>query len=208
MAIAMTFDDGPGGITTPKLLDLLAELDVQVTFFVLGRMVKQNPGVLRRISAAQQRHELCNHSWSHTSFKQLSDDKIRAEIEDTQKVIADTVGNGKASKIVRPPYGAVKQRQREFISRELGYKVVGWNVDPQDWKKGKTSKQIAQHILTHTRDGQVVLAHDIHQRTIDAMPDTLRTLKKKYGLLSLSRLGNFTTDALAWATEYAWDGFC
>ncbi len=99
MAIAMTFDDGPNNTTTPRLIDLLAELDVQVTFFVLGTMVQRNAAVLRRIADATQRHEVCNHSWSHESFKRMTDAQIRTGIEDTNKIIADTIGAAKATKI-------------------------------------------------------------------------------------------------------------
>lgn len=199
MAIAMTFDDGPRERTTPQLLDLLDELNLQVSFFVVGQMVRQSPVVLRRIAAARQQHEICNHSWSHPlrGFRNLTDDQVRDEIVNTQRAIEDVVGASRAARIVRPPGGFASRSQREFIRRELGYRVVGWNIDPRDWQRGRTSRQITQHITTHTRDGHVILAHDIHQRTIDAMPETLRQLKEKFAFYSVSRLGNFTEGGLA-----------
>ena len=205
MAIAMTFDDGPSSQTTPRLLALLEEFDLQVTFFVVGRMVNQNPGVLKQIARAKQQHEICNHSWKHSNFKQLTDREIRSEIEDTQKAVEDIVGAAKASKIVRPPYGAIKQKQKEFISKELGYKIIGWDVDPKDWSAGRTSKQITEHVTTFTKDGQVILAHDIHRRTIEAMPETLKTLKKKFTFNSVSKLGRFTEGGLAWGVQCGCD---
>jgi peptidoglycan-N-acetylglucosamine deacetylase len=198
MPIAMTFDDGPSSKTTPQLLDLLEELNIQVTFFVVGKMVKQNPGVLQRIVKAKQRHEICNHSWDHSNFKRLTNEQIRSQIEDTQKAIQNAGGGNAASKIMRPPYGSINPRQIEFIQRELGYKVIGWDVDPRDWEGGTTSEQIKIHITTRTKDGQVILVHDIHQRTINAMEETLKTLlKKNFTFQSVSRLGNFTRGGIA-----------
>jgi peptidoglycan/xylan/chitin deacetylase (PgdA/CDA1 family) len=197
MAIAMTFDDGPSSKTTPQLLDILEELNIQVTFFVVGKMVKQNPGVLQKIVKARQGHEICNHSWNHANFKGLEDNNIRSQIEDTQKAIQDAGGGNAASKIVRPPYGSINKRQIDFIQRELGYKVIGWDIDPRDWEGGTNSEQIKRHITTRTKDGQVILLHDIHQRTINAMPETLRTLKQKFTFQSVSRLGNFTRGGIA-----------
>ena len=165
MSIAMTFDDGPSSRTTPRLLDLLEELNLQVTFFVLGKMVKQNPGVLKNIAAAKQNHEICNHSWDHPRFyykkTKLTDKEIRSQIEDTQKAIEDAGGKNSTSKIFRPPYGLIKDEQKKFIREELGYKIIGWNVDPTDWKT-ISSEQITKNIVGSTKDGQVILAHDIH----------------------------------------------
>ena len=89
MAIAMTFDDGPNPHATPKLLDLLDQLNLRVTFFVLGERVKANPAILKRIAA---RHEIGNHTWSHKAFACLSDEKIREELRTTHKAIEEASG--------------------------------------------------------------------------------------------------------------------
>lgn len=210
MPIAMTFDDGPSSKTTPQLLDLLEELNLPVTFFVLGKMVKLNPGVLKNIAAAKQQHEICNHSWDHPKFyskdTKLTDKEIRSQIEDTEKAIEDAGGKNSASKIFRPPYGLVKDDQKKFIREELGYKIVGWNVDPTDWK-AISSKQITKNIVGSTKDGQVILAHDIHERTVKAMPETLETLKKKFAFTTVSKLGNYTEGGLSFLIQCGCDNF-
>lgn len=155
----------------------------------------------------KQRHEICNHSWDHSNFKTLTNEESRSQIEKTQKAIEDAGGGSSASKTMRPPYGAINPKQKEFIRKELGYKIIGWNVDPLDWEKGRTAKQITTHITTHTKDGQVILAHDIHQRTIDAMQQTLRALKQKFTFQSVSRLGNFTEGGLASVIHCGCDSF-
>lgn len=210
MSIAMTFDDGPSNKTTPKLLDLLEELNIQATFFVLGKMVKQNPGVLKNIASARQQHEICNHSWDHPRFHykktKLTDKEIRTQIEDTQKAIEDAGGKSSVAKIFRPPYGLIKDEQKKFIREELGYKVVGWNVDPTDWK-AISSEQITKNIVGSTKDGQVILAHDIHERTVNAMPETLKTLQKKFTFTTVSKLGNYTEGGLSFLIRCGCDGF-
>lgn len=192
MPIAMTFDDGPSSRTTPRLLDLLDELNIQVTFFVLGRMVTANRALLQRMASSPQQHEICNHSWSHPHFTELTNTQIREEIERTQRVIEDAAGNRSPSRIFRPPYGHIREDQKRFISQELGYRLIGWNVDSNDYLEREPGR-VTHNIMTQIRDRQVILAHDIHDHTIQAMPATFRALTQRgFTFQSVSRLGNFT----------------
>ncbi len=190
--IAMTFDDGPNPLTTPKLLDLLDRLDLKVTFFVLGQQVKANGAIAKRIAA---KHEIGNHTWDHKGFCGLNDGQIREELNKTHKMIADTVGV--EPKLMRPPFGDISARQQSLIAKEFSYEIIGWNVDPEDWKQSNSPDAITRHITTKAMDGFTILAHDIHARTIEAMPATLAALKSKFTLVTVSRLGNFTHAALA-----------
>ncbi|HEY2125252.1 MAG TPA: polysaccharide deacetylase family protein [Chthoniobacterales bacterium] len=172
--IAMTFDDGPHATLTPKLLDLLAARHIKVTFFVLGECVEQNPEVLRR--AAREGHEIGNHSWSHPQFTRLSDEAIRSQLRRTDDAIKAITG--KRPTLFRPPYGAISARQKKWIHDEFGYDIILWDVDPLDWKDpGPTT--VANRILRETRAGSIVLSHDIHRGTVEAMPATLEQLKAK-----------------------------
>ena len=193
MGVALTFDDGPHPINTPKLLAILEQFKASVTFFVVGQMVKAHPGVLRQISASQLRHQICNHSWSHPNFKKLSDTDFRKQIEDTQKQIEDMLGVC-ATRVLRPPYGAITQGQRE-IAKSMCYRLEGWNVDPLDWKVLNT-QMVTKAILNHTHDGNVVLSHDIHASTVEAMKTVVPELKKKFMLGTVSGLNLFTMGAL------------
>jgi peptidoglycan/xylan/chitin deacetylase (PgdA/CDA1 family) len=193
MAIALTFDDGPDPHTTPQLLDLLEALNLHVTFFVLGQHAQANPGVLRRMA---KDHEIGNHSWDHPKFSCLTDDQVRDQLRRTHDVIARIVGEGHAPKIMRPPYGEITAERKALISREFHYQIVGWDVDSEDWKTIPPAK-IEKHILGHAKDGCTILAHDIHARTIAAMPATLRSLKSKFQLVTVSQLGRFTQGGLS-----------
>lgn len=174
MGVALTFDDGPHPVNTPALLDLLEQQGTSATFFVVGEMVKANPNVLKRTITSPLRHQVCNHSWSHPMFKKLTDVQVQAQIEDTQKQIEDTLGMC-MERILRPPYGAITARQKQLV-QDLGYTLEGWTVDPEDWKKPYNVQRTAQRILKDTKQGSVVLSHDVHATTVDAMKTVIPEL--------------------------------
>jgi peptidoglycan/xylan/chitin deacetylase (PgdA/CDA1 family) len=172
--IAMTFDDGPAATLTPKLLDLLAARQIKATFFVIGQNVAEYPEIVAR--AAREGHEIGNHSWSHPYFARLSDDAVRSQLKRTDEAIMNAAGIH--PRLLRPPYGSITARQKRWIHDEFGYDIILWDVDPFDWKRpGPTV--IANRILKNTRAGSIVLSHDIHPGTIEAMPATLAQLQDK-----------------------------
>ncbi len=173
--IAMTFDDGPHGALTPKLLDLLAARHIKVTFFVLGECVEQHPEVLQR--AAREGHEIGNHSWSHPQLNKMSDEAVRSQLRRTDDAIKAVTG--KRPTLFRPPYGAITARQKKWIHDEFGYQIIMWDVDPLDWKDPGAAT-VCNRILKETRAGSIVLSHDIHRGTVEAMPATLEQLQGKH----------------------------
>lgn len=182
--IAMTFDDGPSAENTPRLLEMLKQRNIKATFFLIGQNVVSNPDLVRRILA--EGHEIGNHSWTHPQLSKLSDDRVTAEITKTQDAIKDASGFTPA--LLRPPYGAITPRQREWIQDRFGLNIILWSVDPFDWKRPGASV-ITQRILSQTRPGAIVLSHDIHKQTVDAMPATLDALiAKGYKFATVSQL--------------------
>lgn len=172
--IALTFDDGPSEKLTPRLLDLLAQHHIHATFFVIGENVAQHPEIVKR--AAREGHEIGNHSWSHPNLAKISDENVRSQIKRTEEAISGAIGARPV--LLRPPYGSLTARQKHFIHDELGYEIVLWDVDPYDWKRpGPTV--VTNRILKETRPGSIVLSHDIHPGTIEAMPATLSELEAK-----------------------------
>ena len=79
---------------------------------------------------------------------------------------------------MRPPYGSITNRQRQWIHDEFGYQIILWDVDPLDWKRPGPAA-ITNRIVRQTRPGSIVLSHDIHPGTIEAMRDTLDQLEEK-----------------------------
>ncbi|SRR6266496_205980 len=172
--IAMTFDDGPHATNTPKLLDMAAKRHIKLTFFVLGECIEQNPDVLRREMA--EGNEIGNHSWSHPNLARLSDEGVRTQLQRTEDIIVKTIGA--RPKLMRPPYGELTKRQRQWVNRDFGYKIILWDVDPLDWKR-PGSDVVARRIIAGTRPGSIILSHDIHPPTIAAMPQVFDTLLEK-----------------------------
>jgi peptidoglycan/xylan/chitin deacetylase (PgdA/CDA1 family) len=182
--IAMTFDDGPSAENTPRLLEILKQRNIKATFFLIGQNVAANPDIVRRILA--EGHEVGNHSWTHPQLSKLSDDRVTAEITKTQDAIKDA--SGYSPTLLRPPYGAITPRQREWIANQFGLNIILWSVDPFDWKRPGASV-ITQRILSQVRPGAIILSHDIHKQTVDAMPATLDALiAKGYKFVTVSQL--------------------
>ena len=172
--IALTFDDGPSAKLTPKLLDLLAAHHIKATFFLIGENAAEYPDLVAR--EAKEGHEVANHSWSHPNFAKMSDDAVRSQIRRTDDAIRNAIGNNPT--LLRPPYGSITPRQKRWINQEFGYKIVLWDVDPLDWRRPGPNV-VCNRIVKNTRAGSIVLAHDIHPGTIEAMPCVLSQLEAK-----------------------------
>lgn len=182
--IAMTFDDGPSGPNTPRLLDLAAKKHIKLTFFLIGQNAQHYPDLVRRELA--EGHEVGNHSWTHPVLSKMSDSGVRAELQKTQDAIIAATGYRPI--LFRPPYGALTPSQKLWIAREFGFKIILWDVDPLDWKRPGPSI-VAQRIIAATRPGSIILSHDIHSQTVDAMPEVFDTLLAKgYKFVTVSEL--------------------
>jgi len=182
--IAMTFDDGPHGVLTPRLLDILKERHIKATFFVLGQLVQEHPEIVSR--ALAEGHEIANHSWDHKALNKLGEGGLQHELADTSAEI--TKATGKPVTLMRPPYGATNPRLNRAIEKEYGMKVILWSVDPLDWKR-PGPQVVEQRILAGAKPGAIILSHDIHPGTIDAMPATLDALTAKgYKFVTVSEL--------------------
>jgi peptidoglycan-N-acetylglucosamine deacetylase len=172
--LAMTFDDGPHPQHTPRLLDLLKQRGIKATFFVVGQNAAQYPEILKRIAA--EGHELANHSYTHPILNPLGEGGIREQLDKTHQAVLGATGV--TMKLLRPPYGALTENMRRWTHQTFGYRTILWDVDPLDWKV-RDAGRVQSEILGHARAGSIVLAHDIHKSTVDAMPETLDGLAAK-----------------------------
>src|SRR5213083_1213106 len=187
--IAITFDDGPSATLTPKLLDILAAHHIKTTFFVIGENVVEHPEIVAR--AAREGHEIGNHSWSHPNFGKMSDEGVRGQVQRTDDAIKDATGTRPI--LLRPPYGSITARQKRWIHDQFGYQIILWDVDPYDWKRPGPSV-VRNRILKETQPGSIVLSHDIHPGTIEAMPSTFDALEAKgFKFVTVSELIRMAT---------------
>lgn len=182
--VALTFDDGPHPVHTPRLLDILREHKATATFYLIGRSVRAFPDVARRI--ADEGHEIGNHTWSHPELWNLGDYDVLREIDRTSEVIWRTVGALPAT--MRPPYGAITRYQTGMLHDQRLLPTVMWSVDPSDYRR-PGADVVASRIVTKAYSGAIVLAHDIHGPTVDAMPATLLGLAERgYRFSTMSQL--------------------
>jgi peptidoglycan/xylan/chitin deacetylase (PgdA/CDA1 family) len=202
--IAMTFDDGPHPQNTPRLLDILRARNIKATFYVIGRSVNAHPHIVRRTAA--EGHEIGNHSQTHRLLTRLGDAELRNEFARCRDAVQRAAGV--RMRTMRPPYGGLSQRQRELAHREFGYPTILWSVDPLDWRRPGAGV-ITSRILAGTRPGGIILAHDLHAQTVDAMPATLDgLLRRGYRFVTVSQLiaisrADERMDAIAMATPGA-----
>lgn len=182
--IAMTFDDGPHPQNTTRLLDILRARNIKATFYVIGRSVDLYPHVLRRTVA--EGHEIGNHSHTHRLLSKLSNDEVRTELSRCRDACQRAAGI--QPRTLRPPYGGLLQNQREMVLNEFSYPTILWSVDPLDWKRPGPSV-VTSRILRATTPGGIVLSHDLHAPTVDAMPATLDgLLERGFQFVTVSQL--------------------
>ena len=118
---------------------------------MIGPNVVAHPESARR--ALAEGHEIGNHSWTHPQLSKLSDQRVTEEITKTQEAITNACGF--TPTLLRPPYGAITKRQRQWIENQSGLSVIVWSVDPLDWKRPGASV-ITQRILSGAQSGAII----------------------------------------------------
>jgi peptidoglycan/xylan/chitin deacetylase (PgdA/CDA1 family) len=184
--IAMTFDDGPSPRVTEVVLKELAKRNITATFFMIGNKVERYASLAKEVASAG--HELGNHSYTHPPLNTLSAAKVEYELEKTQEAIH--AATGKVPVWFRPPYGAFRNDQGS-IPRAKSLGVAYWSVDPRDWSKPGASV-ITSRVTRMTNPGSIVLLHDLHSQTADAVGSILDNLMESS--FSFSQLSGFLGD--------------
>ena len=177
--LAITFDDGPNPITTPRILDVLEAKRVPATFFVVGSRVHGQEKLLRRMY--YDGNEIGNHSWNHPDLTAVTNSQILAQVSSTQSAVMSA--GIPAPTLFRPPYGAVNAAVRSTIPMTLAM----WNGDPLDWKEKDVTK-VKDSIVASAKPGGVLDLHDIYAITADALGPAIDELKDKYTFVTFSEL--------------------
>lgn len=178
--VALTFDDGPSPTTTPRLLDILKEKGVKATFFVVGNMAQRAPEVLKREKA--EGHEIGSHTMTHANLKKATIEGIQWEKQAIEELFQNILGEKPS--LTRPPYGSINDTVRAQIAQPL----ILWAVDPEDWKY-KNAESVRAKVVGGTFDGAIVLMHDIHSTTVDAVGAIIDELRAAgYEFLTVSEL--------------------
>ncbi len=171
--LALSFDNGPNTVTTPKVLDILEENGVPASFFVCGKNIdKSTAKVMRR--ALQLGCDIENHSFSHSHISRLSEEQIRDEVGRTDALIEKYTGS--APRFFRPPY----IDHNELMHKTIGHTFI-CGVGADDWKKDVDAATRARLILDNVKDGDIILLHDFegNDATVEALKTVIPELKSR-----------------------------
>lgn len=179
--VALTFDDGPSGRYTRRLLDGLWEREVKATFLLCGYRIKDYPDITQRIF--DEGHEIGYHGYTHNSMEQMSRRTVASEIMDTQALLPE----GCEPVFLRPPGGCCSDAVHQVAeARQLA--ILSWSVDPRDWATSDTAA-VERAVLKNVKDGDVVLLHDMTVSSVQAALDIVDVLKDQgYGIVTVSEL--------------------
>lgn len=179
-AVALTFDDGPSPQYTPDILAILRRLHVRATFFCVGYLADEYPGLVRKELHAGM--TVGNHSYNHPEvppFDQLPprlrDDEILLGAQSLRRAGADPM-------LFRPPGGSLSPRVVRAAERH-GERIVLWSVDPRDWQPGTTARQVVRAALAAVRPGAIVELHDgggDRSPTVAALPAIVEGIRHRH----------------------------
>lgn len=172
--VALTFDDGPDAVQTPRVLDILKEYDAPATFFCIGSKVEGNEDIIRRIIA--EGHRIGNHSYTHSgTFPLYPGKRMTADLERCQQVLEKTTGQ----KVdwFRPPFGVTNPTIARVV-RKLRYQTIGWSIRTLDTQP-LSHKEIIKRINKRLRPGSIILLHDRMPQSEVLLKDILDELKQQ-----------------------------
>lgn len=185
--VALTFDDGPSGGLTQRLLDGLRDANARATFFLCGYRMEQYPDLLQRYVA--EGHEVGVHSTVHADLTKLSREQVHQDMKNTAQQIFMTTGVRPV--VMRPPGGAWNGTVAQEAEDE-GMSIILWSVDPRDWAS-RDAGQVLQTMAAKAGNGDVILMHDMSASSVDAALDLVSRLQKEgYVFVTVSELAALT----------------
>ena len=182
--VALTFDDGPGGETTARILSALEKAGGKATFFMMGFNVtgENNELVLRMI---EDGCELGNHTYNHENLEKLDAAGVRTVVRRCDYMVEETCGQ--APSVMRPPYGDENEKTMSSL-KALGHGAILWSIDTLDWEH-KNPDRTYNEIMTKVQDGDIILMHDVYPTTADAAERVIPALKERgFQLVTVSQL--------------------
>ncbi len=173
--VYLTFDEGYEAGYTPQILDTLKENDVKATFFITAHYVNSQPDLVKRM--IDEGHIIGNHTVNHYSMPDLTDDKIKTEIQDLHTAVYNKFGY--EMKYLRPPMGEYSERTLDRI-QSLGYTTVMWSFAYDDWdeKKQDRAQYAKEKILGNVHNGAVILLHGNSKDNTNVLDYCIKEIKK------------------------------
>lgn len=169
--IYLTFDEGYENGYTADILDTLKEKDVKATFYVTLDYVKTNPELVKRM--IDEGHNVGNHTCTHPSLPDCSDDEFFEEINRLEQYISDNFG-GYKTKTLRPPMGEFSERTLS-LAKNMGYDTVLWSFAYNDWNVDNQPEKTAafERITKATHNGAIYLLHAVSKTNTELLPEVI-----------------------------------
>jgi peptidoglycan/xylan/chitin deacetylase (PgdA/CDA1 family) len=188
--VALTFDDGPDAVFTPRVLDILAQFGVRATFFVIGKQAEQHPEIIRAIVAGG--HEVGNHTYGHRPLWLLPPRQTREEIDGGARVLTAILGE--PPRYFRPPWGQLNLEAVRHSARTRQQRVL-WSLRGEGWLPLAHPATMVRSVARRLHPGAIIDLHDgggVAQtpvRLVAALPDILKLIHERgYRCLTLSEL--------------------
>jgi peptidoglycan-N-acetylmuramic acid deacetylase len=173
----LTFDNGYENGYTIKVLDVLKKEKVPGIFFVTGHYLQSQPELIKRM--VKEGHLIGNHSWGHPDMTQISDAKIKDELDKVKTKMTEITGV-KEMRYMRPPRGILSERTIQ-VANQLGYKHVLWSLAFLDWEVNRQRgwKYSYDSIMSQVHPGAIILLHTVSKDNADALEKVIQDLKKQ-----------------------------
>ncbi len=168
--VAITFDDGPDHLTE-QYLDMLDDVGIPATFFVVGEHAAEHPGLVREY--LRRGHQVAGHGYDHTRFTKLD---RRALLDQCERTDAALGGQLSGSSWVRPPHGSLDTLSLLSL-RAAGYVVALWSIDSCDYGDHDPNVIVERCSPQHVSSGDVLLFHEGQQWTLEAIPRIVTALE-------------------------------
>ena len=193
--IALTFDDGPSGRYTQRLLNGLAERNVKATFLLCGYRMELYPELTEKIHKLG--HEIGLHGYSHKTLEHSCREGVQQEIQKNMELIPD----GCEISFFRTPGGLCNKEVME-VARENELSILLWSVDPKDWAVHDVAA-ITNQVVSQAKDGDVILMHVMSDSSVDAALAIIDHLQKRgYRFVTASQLATEKNVTLIPGFEY------
>ncbi len=194
--VALTFDDGPSGRFTARLLDGLESWDVKATFLLCGYRMEQYPQLTCRIF--EEGHEIGLHGFSHKSMEKMPRLEIEAELKRTTALLPE----GCTTPWLRPP-GGMTGTETSAAAKHLGLSLLHWSVDPKDWATHDAAA-VERQVLCQVRDGDIILLHDMSDSSVAAALSIIGQLRDQgFQFVTVSELAKAKGIELEPGVEYS-----
>lgn len=158
--VALTFDDGPSGRFTCRLLEGLEERNAKATFLLCGYRIEQYPQLTEQIVDGD--HEIGLHGYTHRSMQDMCQRDVAQELRKAMELLPD----GCEVSFLRSPGGACGKCV-QTAAEAFGLSILHWSVDPKDWAV-HDAQAIEKEVISHVRDGDVILLHDMSDSSVEA----------------------------------------